>query len=908
MVAATRVLHFALERMINKHCSHERAKPFYSFNLSEMKDQARNILIAFLLNFRMLKNHMEGEMNLSKEDGIPALFNENTLSLCAFACDVSGNDLSLTLLHAELLEFHLNVAKMVRGDGDPDFLLQTMVSTSIAKRNCLTPGCHEESEKLAKETVQKMTHFEKLGCTISNGTKCRVLKLNASFYALAGQWEKNYKALLELERLPLCKADIVDLQILIARAERFVFAGYFQTALKRYERALQLAREIYPSGDHNLLTILQHITMFLYDTDKTQEAKLYAEELLDIAKKCPLDSWKYFTGMTCALSVLKEFDVSRSECMLFAILNERWPQIYKGIIEGCMEPNSVIIEDGSDFHAIGVLEGLLNCFTVLTNSLDSKCAKQNFASEKGEVYLRIAQSLLSIQKHFYGKKHPGLKRTYLYLIRVHRFLGNMKQVAEFSALLNQCEEEAPIQFYRSVADYCNVPTPSTLKDRANNFYLAGNYWGALDLYTQMLSLSPNDAKLLTNRSASFMKLSQQSSPLAQIMMIDLALQDAQNAITSDPSWVKGYYWKAVCLAHLGERGPSLAAAAVAHHLFPSKCTKIPAVEDRFGNCNAEIVATVQELLRANERRDTRSLVIVVKEGRYELSNPLKLQDNTVMVGLGETQITCSQGMPLKVNKTVYVENITLSPSIEAVSKLKEKAKGCLNCGHVDEALSLYSEALNSCPNDPQILTSRASTYLKCAEQKKAILSERVSLLELALNDAEVAIKANPVCLLGYFFKAVSLAELDRKQQALATAAMFNHLSLGRDVPEVTQCYGNLQMQVVQSSVELCSVLQQVKNSGGDGVNQVVLVKEGEYLLERTVEIPQPIVVAGQGKVKISCKIGTPFHFAQAGHVENVEIFANCDSQQKSQDLISNETQGQPEVISLATSTGYEHIQ
>ena len=402
---------------------------------------------------------------------------------------------------------------------------------------------------------------------------------------------------------------------------------------------------------------------------------------------------------------------------------------------------------------------------------------------------------------------------------------------------------------------------------------------ALNLYTQMLRLSPNDAKLLTNRCATYMKFSQQpeKSPSAQIKMITLALQDSRNAINADPSWVKGYFWKAVCLAHLGKRGPSLAAAAVAQHLFPVKCAKIPAVEDRFGSCNAEVVTTVQELLRATEKRDTRNLVIVVKEGRYELSNPVKLEDNTVLVGLGETQITCSQGIPLKVNKTVYMENVTLSPSIQSVSVLKEKAKGCLNRGQVDGAVSLYKEALNSCPNDPQILTSRALTYLMCARKKKVIPSERVSLLELALNDAEVAINANPVWLLGYYYKAISLAELDRKQQALAAAAVFKHLSLGRDVPNVTQRYGVLQMQVVQSSVELCSVLQKVKNHDGDGVNQVVLVKEGEYLLERTVEIPQPIVVTGQGSVKVSCKFGAPFHFAQAGHVENIQMFDSCDS-------------------------------
>jgi len=252
-----------------------------------------------------------------------------------------------------------------------------------------------------------------------------------------------------------------------------------------------------------------------------------------------------------------------------------------------------------------------------------------------------------------------------------------------------------------------------------------------------------------------------------------------------------------------------------------------------------------------------------------------------------------------------VENITLSPSAESASTLKEKAKGCLNRGQVDEALSLFSEALNSCPNDPQILTSRASTYLRCAEQKKAIPSERRSSLELALNDAEAAIMADSSWLLGYYTKALSLAELDRKQQVLAAAAVFKHLSSGRDIPEVTRRYGSIQIEVVESSVQLRSVLQQMKNP--DGVNQVVLVKEGEYLLERTVEIPQPIIVAGQGKVKISCKIGAPFHFAQTGQVENVETFESYNSQQESHDYISNETARQSEVISLATPAGYEHI-
>jgi len=63
--------------------------------------------------------------------------------------------------------------------------------------------------------------------------------------------------------------------------------------------------------------------------------------------------------------------------------------------------------------------------------------------------------------------------------------------------------------------------------------------------------------------------------------------------------------------------------------------------------------------------------------------------------------------------------------------LKQKAKRCLNRGQVEEALLLYSEALNSCPNDPQILTSKASTYLRRAEQKKAMSLKSLCVMEVS---------------------------------------------------------------------------------------------------------------------------------------------------------------------------------
>ena len=382
-----------------------------------------------------------------------------------------------------------------------------------------------------------------------------------------------------------------------------------------------------------------------------------------------------------------------------------------------------------------------------------------------------------------------------------------------------------------------------------------------------------------------------------------ALHDSQNAISADPSWEKGYYWKAVCLAHLGERGPSLAAAAVAQSLFPSECSSIPAVVSRFGSCYVQIVNSMQDLHTATEKTNVPNLVIVIKEGRYQLPEPLAIPKNSVVVGLGDVQVMCSKGVPLKIDPTIYMENIVLTPTEESIQRLREKAKLCLEGGHINTALGLYKEALVSCPNHPNILTSRALAYLKSARQQQSIPSKKRSLLQLALKDADAAIKADPSWLLGYHTKAVALSELDRKPEALAAAAVFKHLSRGRDVSEVIQHYGELQVHVVERSDQLQCVFENAKKLRGK--DQIILIKEGKYVLERSMDITQQSVIIGHGKVSIECRTGPPFRFLVACYVENVEMPGDCVSNQELHDCRSNETAS--EVIRLATPSDKDHI-
>ena len=249
-----------------------------------------------------------------------------------------------------------------------------------------------------------------------------------------------------------------------------------------------------------------------------------------------------------------------------------------------------------------------------------------------------------------------------------------------------------------------------------------------------------------------------------------------------------------------------------------------------------------------------------------------MPSNAVIVGLGEVEITCAKGVPLFLDKTVYIDNIELTPSAEFIRINKEDAKKCLDRGQLDQALSLYSKVLVSCPENTQLLTARASTYLKAAKEKSS-KCERESLLQLGLEDTKSTIRADPSWLLGYSTRAAIMTELGRKHEALASAAVFNHLSSGQDISSVIQRYGALQIQVAESSDELSTVLEEIEEP--EGVNQIVLMKEGEYLFEKSVEINPSIVVVGLGKVIVSCKTGAPFHFRKEHFVENVELQGDC---------------------------------
>ena len=910
LVAATRVLHYALQTKYASFSKQERCTNIGP-DLSQFKEDERNNLIALVLNFRKLKNHIEDEFYASKGN-VASLYTDKTYQLCSLVIGLIANNIFWNRLRADVDDFRFKVAKMC-GSLDPNEFLRQMVSTSLSLRHCQCEEKYQEAKKMAQEAVQKLSEMEKSGTVINPDIKFMVCEHMASYYALEYKWEENYKALLELEALPLSDHNRVNLQILIGRAENYISASNFQCALKRYEKALELARRIYTPDHHQLLRVLQFIAFHWQQEGNLLEARKYAEEMLPIAKKQPPTSDFYIRGITDALLILSHFDPSSAENTLLGIFEDRWPVMYKciqtGEVDGLIDTDEHVFHESSYNHAAMVLEGVLHCFQISNPSV-KHAEKVRYDKSKGNLYRRIAELVVSLKTKMYGESHLEVLHARGELAEVHKILGVKDEASGIREKVRQFYEE-PVNdpSYSKPQIDVNVLAARKCKDIANDFFKKKNYLKALQIYEKLLNRFPNDVKLLTNRAATYVKLSEQNAREAtevtesQRTLFKEALRDAEKAVAVDPSWAKGYYWKAVCLAKLGRRGPSLAATAVAEHVFPSQCTDIPAVIKRFGGYSKNVISTVDGLYHAAKRADSNNLVILLKEGRYELPKSLKVPANAVMVGIGKVQIICPKSVPLKLDETVYTENIELLSSTDSIKIFKEKAKERLNRGQLDEALSLYSKAIAICPEDAQLLTARASTYLKSAEEKRN-MSERVSLLELAFKDSESSIGADPSWLLGYSTKATILAELGRKHEALAAAAVFNHLSSGRDISSVIERYGALQIDVVKNSDELRNVLQEITER--EVLNQIVLLKEGDYQLEKTVEMNQAIVVVGLGKVIVSCKTGVPFHFRKEHFVENVALHNGCGEEPTSHEAIcSRDDSGQEEVISLDLPSGYD---
>eukprot|EP01065_Artemidia_motanka_P019097 TRINITY_DN2259_c2_g1_i1.p1 TRINITY_DN2259_c2_g1~~TRINITY_DN2259_c2_g1_i1.p1 ORF type:complete len:408 (+),score=101.82 TRINITY_DN2259_c2_g1_i1:51-1226(+) len=101
-------------------------------------------------------------------------------------------------------------------------------------------------------------------------------------------------------------------------------------------------------------------------------------------------------------------------------------------------------------------------------------------------------------------------------------------------------------------------TVQALCTEGNRHYQEGRYWEAVDAYSRALALRPDDANLLSNRSAAYLNLRKG----------DLAMIDARRCVEMRPAWAKGYVKAALALRFLGQHSEATAVLERAAEIDP----------------------------------------------------------------------------------------------------------------------------------------------------------------------------------------------------------------------------------------------------------------------------------------------------------------------------------------------------
>lgn len=109
-----------------------------------------------------------------------------------------------------------------------------------------------------------------------------------------------------------------------------------------------------------------------------------------------------------------------------------------------------------------------------------------------------------------------------------------------------------------------------LREQGNEAFKKGEWETAIGLYTQALKEDPKDFKAISNRSVSYLKLSQaikeEDDPAAKKKAREDALEDARLLVRLKPEWQKSQYRLAQALEATGELRDALAIARECHRL------------------------------------------------------------------------------------------------------------------------------------------------------------------------------------------------------------------------------------------------------------------------------------------------------------------------------------------------------
>lgn len=130
-----------------------------------------------------------------------------------------------------------------------------------------------------------------------------------------------------------------------------------------------------------------------------------------------------------------------------------------------------------------------------------------------------------------------------------------------------------------------------LKEKGNAALSMGQYETAVQHYTAAIALDPNNHVLYSNRSAAHAKAENYAA----------ALEDANQTVSLNPTWSKGYSRKGSALAYLGRLDEAIAAYEKGLELEPGNAQLAAGLAEVKKQAEELKVKTEQlfEKLRAN---------------------------------------------------------------------------------------------------------------------------------------------------------------------------------------------------------------------------------------------------------------------------------------------------------------------
>jgi len=311
------------------------------------------------------------------------------------------------------------------------------------------------------------------------------------------------------------------------------------------------------------------------------------------------------------------------------------------------------------------------------------------------------------------------------------------------------------------------------KEEGNTLYKAKNYRDAIAKYSEAIDLCPQSAAFYGNRSACYLMLGQPK----------LALEDAKTATTLDPDFTKGWSRLARSSVLLGDTVTARQALQRAGQEADAELRTIDTL-DRFKTDSANAYATkdyrkalyfLQKALEiathCGQLKTSRAECLAFL-GRYaeaqEAANSVLQFDNMNADAIYVRGLCLYYEDNVDRAFTHFQQVLRFAPDHSKAKEIYRKAKAlktkkeegntAFKAGQLDQAYTLYSEALNI---DPLNRFVNSKLYFN-----RATVSAKQKKVEQSIADCSQAIDLDPAYTKAYLRRAKSYMDTEQYEEAV----------------------------------------------------------------------------------------------------------------------------------------------